>query len=333
MSKAWKITTIIISSILGLILVFLGIYYLWPWNKSFFEMASKEFLIPGLDTNFAPQGITAIDGEENRFLISGYMSDGKASRFYVINEGKIEKYFTLTQSEEDYTGHAGGIVSKGSTIWVVGDGNCYRFFLTDVNKAENEGKIEIIDSFETCNGADFVFENGGYLWVGEFYKEGKYETDQSHRLKTRSGEINPALVFGYKIDESYSMGIVSNGPTPDKVLSIRGLCQGIAVSSSGNIIMSTSYGLPDSNLYIYKDVLNEERHSTFILGKHILDLWYLDQESLINQVNAPAMSEELVVKNNKVYILFESSAKKYKIFNRKPLKNVYSINLDSLYKK
>lgn len=327
MSKAWKITISIISSILGLILIFLGVYYLWPWNKKFFENASVEFEIPGLDTKFTPQGLTTIDGTD-KFLVGGYMSDGSPSRFYVINEGKAEKYFTLTQDDQDYNGHAGGIVSYGSTIWVVGDKNCFRFFLSAVNSCENEAKVEIIDSFKVNNGADFVFTNDGYLYIGEFYRAGKYETSSTHFLQTRSGETNPALVFGYKINEGKSLGL--DEKTPSRALSIRGLVQGMAVSN-GKILMSCSYGLADSALYVYKDVFSEAPHNpNFALGNHTIKLWYLDDESLTNTINVPSMSEEIAIKNNRVYILFESAGKKYKIFNRKQLKNVYSLSLDNL---
>lgn len=329
MSKGWKITTIIISSILGLIFIFLGVYYLWPWNKSFFDMSSQEFEIPGLDGKFTPQGFTAVDGSD-KFLICGYMSDNSASRFYLIDNGKVEKYFSLTQAGEDYIGHAGGVASKGSTFWVVGDKNCYRFSLNDVNKCENGGKVAILDSFKIDNGADFVFENNGILWIGEFYKEGKYETDVSHKLKTTSGEQNPSLIFGYQIDESKGYGLVSQAPVPSKALSVRGLVQGIAVANDGKFVLSTSYGLSDSNIYIYDNVLGRERDDVYTYGRQQIDLWYLDNNSLLKTINAPSMTEEIVIKNDRVYVLFESGAKKYKIFNRKQLKNVYSFPLNSL---
>lgn len=329
MSKGWKITTIIISSLLALILIFLGVYYLWPWNKSFFDMASEEFAIPGLDTKFTPQGMSLIDGSD-KFLICGYMTDNTPSRIYVINDGKIEKYFTLTQSEEDYIGHAGGIVSFGSTIWIVGDKHCYRFALSDVNNVQNGGKVTILDSFKTNNGADFVFTNNNFLWVGEFYKKDKYETDASHRLQTRSGEINSAVVFGYKIDESKGYGLVSQAPLPDKALSIRDLAQGIAVANDGRFVISTSYGLLDSNIYVYENVLIEEHHGTIAIGMYNVDLWYLDNNALVQTINVPSMSEEIVIKNDRVYVLFESGAKKYKIFNRKQLSHVYSFALNNI---
>lgn len=329
MSKGWKITTIIISSLLAVIFIFLGVYYLWPWNKSFFDMSSEEFEIPGLDSKFTPQGMTSIDGSE-KYLICGYMSDNSPSRFYVINEGKVEKYFTLTQSGVDYTGHAGGVVSKGSTFWVVGDKKCFRFSLNDINKCEDGGSVTILDSFVTDNGADFVFENNGILWIGEFFREGKYETESNHKLVTTSGETNTAIVFGYQIDESKGYGLQSQAPIPCKALSIRGLVQGIDVTKDGKFVVSTSYGLSDSNIYIYDNVFSGERDDVFEYDKVQLDLWYLDNNSLLKTINAPAMSEELVIKNDRVYVLFESGAKKYKIFNRKQLKNVYSFALSSV---
>lgn len=330
MSKAWKITIILVSCILVLFFAFVSVYYLWPWNKEFFDHSTKEFEIPGLDTNFVPQGMTKIDGSD-RYLISGYMSDNSPSRFYIIGEdGKLENYFTLKYDELDYFGHAGGVVSKGSSIWVVGDKLCYRFMLSDVNNLDESKVINAKDKMELSNEADFVFEYDNYLWIGEFYKEGDYETSKTHRLKTRSGEENPSLVYGYKIDESKINGLFENSPS--KILSIRGECQGISVTTDGKFVMSCSYSIKDSSLYYYKNVLSEERHGTFILGKKMIDLWYLDNQSLITSMNMPSMSEELVVNNDRVYILFESSAKKYKIFNRKQLKNVYSLPINILEK-
>lgn len=330
MSKAWKIVLIVVSSFFVCFFAFLGVYYLWPWNKAFFDMSTKEFEIPGLDTSFVPQGFTKIDGT-TEYLISGYMSDGSASRYYLVDsEGKTKKYFTLEQSGSDYTGHAGGVVSKGSTIWTVGDKNCYRFMLSDVKSVECGGKVEIIDSFELSNGADFTFVYDNRLWIGEFYKKGDYETSQTHRLTTRSGEENPSLVYGYRIDESMSHGLYD--VKPDKILSIRGGCQGIDVTNDGKFVMSCSYSLKDSSIYYYEDVLNQEPHDTFVLGTKMTDMWYLDNDSLLNTINAPAMTEELVIHNNRVYVLFESACKRYRILNRKQLSNVYSFAINSLEK-
>jgi len=330
MSKGWKITTIIIASILLIIFAAVGVYYLWPWNKKFFDNATKEFAIPGLDSAFVPQGMDKIEGQ-NKYIISGYMSDGTPSRYYIYDvENNTSKYFMLKIGKNYYTGHAGGVASAGVTLWTVGDKKCFRFSLNDVENVEDGGTINILDNFSTTNGCDFVFAHEGMLWIGEFYREGNYETELSHRIKTSSGEENPALVYGYVIDESMSNGLLTK--VPKKLLSIRGLCQGISVDSKGNFVMSTSYSIPDSNIYYYKNVLKDECHTEITLGNYVLPVWFLDNNSLISTTNAPSMAEELVVDNDRVYILFESNAKKYRLFNRKRLKNVYSLPISALEK-
>ena len=342
MSKAWKITISVVSSILALILIFLSVYYFWPWNKEFFAVASQEFAIPGLDTQFVPQGFTLIEdypAETDKYLVCGYMNDGSPSRYYLIDaeSGSVDKYFTLEIQEDDadvavpYTGHAGGVASYGSTLWTVskvGDsGYCFRFLLSDIVNVPNGSAVAIRDCFITYNNADFVFVNNKMLWVGEFYKSGKYETNADHHKITRSGEENRAMMYGFEIDESYKYGLLYNEVFPAKAISIPNQVQGVAVTKEGNFILSTSYSLPDSCLYYYKDVLNEPEHGKTNIGPKRISLWYLDNESLLMSVNAPAMSEELVINNDRLYILFESACKKYKIFNRKQLKNVYSLPL------
>lgn len=340
MKKGLKITISIISSLLILILLFLSVYYLWPWNKEFFNNADKEFTIPGLDSEFVPQGMTKIDGYEDKYLICGYMNDNSPSRYYVVNskENTIEKYFTLNINGKKYNGHAGGVASYGSAIWTVSQeevngvkkGYGFYFLLSDVMKdgLENGSEVEVRGHFDTYNNADFVFVQDKYLWVGEFYKPEKYETSEFHRLETRSGEQNPAMAYAFYISEGATNNCALYSTQPQKALSIRGLVQGIAVTNDGNFILSTSYSLPNSNIYYYKDVLNEPAHmENYRIGTFSVPLWYLDNEALISEIEAPSMAEELVVDNERVYILFESACKKYKLFNRKRLENVYSMPL------
>ena len=337
MKKPLKITIIVLSSLLACILAFLSIYYLWPWNKKFFNTADEEFSIPGLDTAFVPQGMSLVDGSED-YLICGYMSDGSPSRIYLIDGETKEatKYITLKVDNADYIGHAGGIASSGSSIWIVGDGYLYRFTLREFNNKQN-GESLYVDAYtDTLNGADFIFANAGVLWVGEFYREGNYETRDAHHIKTRSGETNPAVVYGFTIDEQKKLGLYTTStnstPIPSMALSITGLVQGITIATGENsrIIASSSYGLSDSKLYCYKNVLEEDAHSSIRYGLYTVPLWFLDNDALISTTTIPSMSEEIVTKNNRVYILFESACKKYKIFNRVSLDSVYSLPISAL---
>ncbi len=337
MSKPLKIFLGIFLSLILLIAAAGGVYFFWPWHNEFFDNANAEFDIPGLDEDFCPQGMTQLKGY-NKYIISGYMTDGSPSRYYVIDAetNELEKYFTLNIDGKKYDGHAGGVASYGSTLWTTsmieedGEGYAFRFMATDVVNVTNGGEVVVRDYFKTLNNADFVFVQDSYLWVGEFYKPEKYETDPNHHLETRSGETNRALAYAYKISEGYRYGVIST--SPEKALSIGDLCQGIDVTDDGKFVMSTSYSIFDSNIYYYKDVLNEEKHGTIRVGLKEVDLWYLDNEALIGSAQIPAMSEELFIKNNRVYLLFESACKKYKFFNRVRIESVYSFELSYLEK-
>ena len=347
MSKTWKIITIITASILLLVVCGFAFYFLFPWNKDFFDNANAEFDIPGLDEDFCPQGMTELTGY-NKYIISGYMSKGGPSRFYVIDgeTNNIEKYFTLNIDGKKYDGHAGGIASYKSLLWTVsmvdddGEGYAFSFNATDVINVDNGGEVIVRGFFKTNNNADFVFVENEMLWVGEFYKPEKYETDPNHHLTTRSGETNRAICYAYEIDESSKAGVSSTGGfttnganvvrPPVKALSVRDLCQGIALTADGKFVMSTSYSIPDSHIYYYKDVLNEEAHGTIRVGLDEVPLWFLDEEAKIGSAQIPAMSEELFVKNNRVYVLFESACQKYKFYNRVRIKSVYSFALSYL---
>ena len=91
---------IILASINVLIGLFLLFYFCLPWNKDFFEIAKKEFVIPGLETDFCPQGFTYVEGNDT-FIIGGYMNDKSPSRYYVVDsESNETKYFTISRCME-----------------------------------------------------------------------------------------------------------------------------------------------------------------------------------------------------------------------------------------
>ena len=174
MKKVLKVSGIVVGIILFLAASFIGVWFLWPWHKEFYDNAQAEFSIPGLKEKFVPQAFTKIDGE-NKFIVGGYMSDGAASRYYLINgENKeVVKYFTLTIDGEDYVGHACGVASSGNNLWTCSNdgegGTAYRFLLSDVETVEDGASVEVKDSFLTNNGADNIMVSGNMLWVGEFY--------------------------------------------------------------------------------------------------------------------------------------------------------------------
>lgn len=333
---AWIVVSIVVSSLLVLIMGFLSVYFLWPWNKDFFDMAKEEFAIPGLGDNFVPQGLTSV-GDTGNFLVSGYMTDKSPSRIYYVDgkANEVIKYVTLkmSDSEADYIGHAGGIAFYGDSVWVSGDGYIHRLLFSDINRADNAEKIYMKAYMKTGNGADFVYAINETLWVGEFYKEKKYETSEEHHLKTTSGETNRAVAYGFVIDEGRNIGLQYKSYdeiAPTRALSLPDLVQGMTFSSDGKILLSTSWSLSDSVLKLYRNVFENDAQGTVKYGYYTIDLWYLDDNSLVSDTRIPSMSEEIVSKNDIVYVLFESGCKKYKLVNRVSLKQAYSFPINSL---
>ena len=305
------------------------IYYHGDKYPEFYALASKEFEIPGLETKFVPQGID-FDENSKKFLLSGYMSDGTASRFYLIDKEENEmdlqnKFFTLTLDNELYTGHCGGVAIDGDTAWVVGDKMLYRFNFQDALNCKNGESVEIVDGFETKNGADFVLVYENKLIVGEFYRKDAYDTSISHHLKISETETNYALAFIYTIDHSMPYGLAST--TPIAGISLPNQVQGMCFTKDGNIVLSTSYSIPNSQILIYKNVLNDGPSTTMLVEENELPVYVLCLDNQIDSISACAMSEEIVLVENKVYVLFESNCSKYRLFNREALSHVYSLNI------
>jgi len=318
MSKSGKIISGIFASLLALIGIFLLFWYFGDNYTEFYSIARAEFEIAGLKDGFTPQGL-CYEQNSDIFLMSGYMKNGTASRIYVVDAetGKTEKYFTLKNGNGDYVGHAGGIETDGTNVWVVGDGFLYRFAFGDIANTETKGEISIIDSFETGNGADYISKFENVVIVGEFHKDGKYDTDESHHI----GE-NKALALCFGIDPTGRCGLTEN---PLMALSTGSLVQGMTFKGE-KIILSTSYSLPKSKIYIYEKPTAAS--GNFDFNGTQIDLYVLNDSILIDTIEAPCMSEEIAVSEGRVYVLFESACKKYGLVTREPLKNVYSFEID-----
>lgn len=326
MKKRTKITLSILCSFFAILFVAVMIYYFGDSYKTFYSLSKQSFAIPGLETKFVPQGLDH-DQENQKFLVSGYMSNGEPSRIYVINQqsGKTEKFFTLTINEKAYTGHCGGIAVNGDYGFVVGDKEVIRFNYSSALALKNGESLEIIDKFIPGNGADFVLINSGKLIVGEFYKQGKYDTPTNHHIKINNNETNFALAYAYSINQTKEFGIESQ--TPEYCISLPNQVQGMNFTKDGNIILSTSYSIPKSKLLIYENVLNQSTEKTITLKEQEIPLYILSSNTHLQTIEAPAMSEELVLVDGKVYILFESACSKYKLVNREQIKNVYALNV------
>ena len=325
--RVFIIICIVLASIFLLLSLATLFYYYADNYDEFYARAEKSVTIPGIEDGFTQQGFTYVRGEDI-YAFSGYMkNENLPSRVYLVNSaGETIKYFTLKFNVEDYFGHAGGITQFGNLFWLATtEGYVYTFYLSDALNVENGGAVVIKDSFEVGNNADYCSVVGSTLWIGEFYRAGNYETNSSHHIECADG-TNMAVIFGYTINEENFAGLDST--VPNKVLSVTNLVQGMTITDSGKIVLSTSYSIPNSTIYVYKDVLSEPSDTNLYIDNNIVPVWILDSEVLEEKISAPCMTEDLDYVDGKVYISFESACKKYSLFVREQVPNVYSIKID-----
>ncbi len=331
MSKKFKIL-IIILSILSIFGCFVLIYYFGATYPVYSKIAKQEFEIPGLNEGFVPQGMCFVE-EQNIWLITGYMGqENLNSRIYVVNpeNQQQEKYFYITNTSENMIkSHFCGIANYGDVVWLATEGYILKMNLQDIIDVENEGFVNIVSEFDTKTGADFIFANEKYLWVGDFYRDGYSSLPSSHTVKINDLEINKAIALQFEININETNGF---NETPILALSIPNQVQGFSQTNNGEIILSTSYSIPNSVIYVYGQSVVLEDKETLSLEFGEIPLKVCCQENLIKKIEAPAMSEGIDIVDNRVYILYESACNKYKFFNRTRINHVNSIVLEDLFK-
>ena len=251
-------------------LVVLG-FKLYDYIKynDFYDVAEKEYYIPGLMEGYVPQGFDYMK-EEKVFLACGYMSNGKASRVYVISKDGDEAYYTelMAKNGSDYTGHTGGIAYYDDYLYITGDDGIDVFYLSDimdptVPKEAHIGTILTCDV--ECDDCDagycdlhvgygkavginpaYCFIYDGELFVGSYHKDGDYNTPEKHHITTAAGDENKAMMVSfplgtgkvskYGIYGEFKDGAVDILPTPAAAYSMPSFVQGVYVATYESLI-------------------------------------------------------------------------------------------------
>lgn len=350
--------------------------------------------------------------EQEYYFVSAYFKD-KPSRIYVTGkESGYLGYVSLTYHGEPFYGHVGGIATNGTVFWVGSESTVYclkrtnndydhmadeiiKLSLTN-SKLELDPNPEVKTTFEINGNASFLSyykassstgTSDTYLYVGEFYRPGNYETPESHHITLPDGSVNRAFMYEYHVASStdYGLSVVSISesdkanysatvPKVYYIYSIPDKIQGMArVSGSKDsdkgdtLVLSQSYGLPNSEILLYNfktisETANRVNYTTIdsrgfeypdlMYGKNVNGDWlrhYYDTSvyvyyvygngssksvdsngnkiypSFMKSYSIPCMAEGLAVSSDdRVNILFESSAKKYKAFVRQSLDKIYS---------
>jgi hypothetical protein len=315
MNKALKEFLIVLGVFFGIVLLFFTLTKVGEKLHyfRFYQNAEREFHMPGVSDNLVQQGVEYVE-EENVFLICGYMSDGTASRVYVISETGEVQSITKLQNEDgsDYTGHTGGIEYYGNCVYITEgsgekgyDGGLDVFPLDKILSGEES--VHKIGRVKTYNNPAYCHIYKGYIFVGEFYRKSKYETLDSHRMKTPAGDDNTALITVFKLDDSPFH--ISGAPVAG--ISTTDEAQGMCMIGDQQIVLSTSWGLAASHLCFY----DMEKVTAFdeprTIDGNTFPVYHLDSASLVKNVKAPPMAEEIIYKDEKLFIICESASNKY----------------------
>lgn len=300
-----KVLKVLLRILLGIlcfaVVVSIGVFC---WSKihyhDFYKDSQRCFSIPGLSSGFVPQGFD-YDEDGQFYLISGYMKDStQPSRIYVVSEdGKKHCTQLLREDGTAYNAHCGGITANGDYLYISSEGELSVFPLSEILEQDTATQIGSINIGERVS---FCTYHDGYLFTGAFYRAESYETPEYHHVTTPAGDENPALIWVYKADDNAEFGI---DPNPVAAISVRDQVQGLVFTDDGKIVLSTSWGLNTSELCLYAP------DSQRVGEVKNVPLYYLDSANLVEIVKAPPMTEEMVYRNGRVYVLTESACTKY----------------------
>ncbi len=287
----------------------------------FFKSFKKSFITPGLFEGIIPQGF-CYDEATGYFLITGYYEDEKfPSMVMAVNSADntlVGAYPLKSIVGEDFYGHVGGIGSSQNTVYIACENECFTFPSSLLKTSENGEAIVFQGNFKVNTAASFLTVHNNILWIGDFIKsDDKSREEVKDVLTLESGETFYAFCEGYELENGLpsekKVNSESNGYIPDYYLAIPEQVQGIAFTKTDKIIFSTSYGRKNNSLiYVFEDVLIKEKAGTKTIDGKDVDLFVCDSKSLIREIVAPPMAEDLAIHPEGIYIQFESGAAKYR---------------------
>lgn len=268
---------------------------------------------PGLEDGFIPQGICFVENM-GMFAISGYMpndADGNKqfSRIYFVNpETNESKMFII----DGYTGHAGGIASDGSDIWISSGGSSTTngkiyHFTVDMFSGKSGATVAYDGYFSVPVKGSVLYCDGKRLWVSEFYNNDK---DSNKVNKEHHYGSNHAWSCGYDLPLEIDY-TAKEKVAPDVILSIPDKVQGMAITDNGEVIFSTSYGRRnDSKMHIFEQFTEWDSNTVTVFDTDVT-LYVAKKKNRIIRFKMPTLMEGLDFYNGKLYVIFESGAKEY----------------------
>lgn len=281
--------------------------------------------IPDIDSGFIPQGLS-FDSATGRLLLTGYMGSGGSSPIYVIDagSGEAKKILMRTADGGRFRGHAGGMSLLDGTVYVAGStGGCMLAFpLDSLYAAEDGSELRAAVRTDLKSDSDrirvsFTATDGALLYAGEFCSGPLFHTHPSHAVSTPEGRQKAWLV-GFSPD-------AEGGAVPAIVYSIPDRVQGACFDGS-RLYLSRTDSLFSAQVLRYDlDGLVPSGTAT-VLGRDV-PLYILTVGTANKITRIPPMSEELLVVDGRMVILFESASNRYRIGKRLGLDRVLATPL------
>lgn len=300
---------LIIISILILDYLRLNISYLIHKEKYI-----DSFPVYGNHNNYVPQGLV-YSNKYNIVLQTSYNSKHKVSMLYVINfkNGKLIKQLKLKNNDlSNNTCHVGGIAANNEKVWITSDFTVWEYDLNEIIYTKNN-YIQSIHQSKLPIRGDFCTYHNDSLWIGDFFLNPFYKVKDN----------NP-LLMKYSIDKLDYF-------KPEVIISLPKMVQGMVITNDNKFIFTESFtNLVHSNLSIYDNILKSKSNKYNLNG---IDIPYykFDDKSLIKNIKLPPMAEGLFYKDNKLYLLFESSSNTY-FYAYPKLKNVIMFDIEKYLK-
>ncbi len=307
----WKIPYAIIGFIALVAAVLWGSLNTFKYAiySEYYSIKEDLGVIPGLNEGPTPQGICYQD-EYDTYLFSSYSSNEEPSRVYAKDENEVREYYLYYEGEA-FRGHVGGIATESKYTYITDEGTL-KVVKTEDLMSTTSYDLNIICSIDINNSSDFVFTNGEYLYVGEFYRY-NYEWF-GNKVTLKDGDESLAICEKYKLEDINAIIEGENSEaSPIEIYALPNCVQGFAVDERGGIYLSTSYGLGNSHLYYYSesDRYLADPSDVSLKNSALSDIpvYVLDNPSL--DLKCPPMFEDLDIVDGKVITLVESASNKY----------------------
>ena len=272
--------------------------------QEFYSEAEKAFVVPGVQEDFVPGGIT-YRKDTNQFYVAGYFNMERNSAIVVMDAdtGVITASHMLLDIDGNvHRGKINGIALTDKDIYLTNGSNVERIALENMEDVLKVEEIINLNLGEVCTNS-FVEFKDGYLWSGNYYKS------DDKKYKMNAYENYGFLLKGYKLDADTGR-LVKNDEAdkyiPDVVYSLDRpeAIQGMTVA--GNyIITAASYNTGRSVISTYDKTKTVDSDEKITLGEDIqIPVISLSCE---NKLNAPPYLEEITEKDGAIYTLFKSA--------------------------